>query len=129
MNKPKSAERKVHRKPEPRLSKLSRLLKRNFPDFYAEARFQVGNDDHFLYARFGQYLARSIASERAPRQKINKGFQVLNKMAEAANDDPYVRTLFVSGPLEAIVDAPQALAYARKRLSPTAQAYLDGLKE
>jgi hypothetical protein len=50
-------------------------------------------------------------------------------MAEAANDDPYVRTVLVSGPLEAIVDAPRALAYARKRLSPAAQAFLDGLKE
>jgi len=29
----------------PRLSKLSRLLKRNFPDFYAEARFQIGDDE------------------------------------------------------------------------------------
>ena len=125
----KSVERKVSRNSQPRLSKLSRLLKRNFPDFYAEARFQVGDDDQFLYARFGQYLARSIESERAPRQKINQAFQVLNKMAEAANDDPYVRTMFVSGPLEAIIDAPRALAYARKRLSPAAQAYLDGLKE
>ncbi len=113
----------------PGLSKLSRLLKRNFPDFYAEARFQVGDDEQFLYARFGQYLARSIESERAPKQKINKAFQVLNKMAEAANDDPYVRTLFVSGPLEAIIDAPRALARAREELSPAAQAYLDGLKE
>jgi len=113
----------------PRLTKLSRLLKRNFPDFYAEAKFQVGDDDQFLYARFGQYLARSIESDRATRTKINQGFNVLNKMAEAANDDPYVRTVLVSGPLEAIVDAPRALAYARKRLSPAAQAYLDGLME
>jgi hypothetical protein len=125
----RSVERKVSRKPEPGLSKLSRLLKRNFPDFYAEARFQLGDDDQFLYARFGQYLARSIESERALKQKINKAFQVLNKMAEASNDDPYVRTLFVSGPLEAIIDAPRALARAREELSPTAQAYLDGLKE
>jgi hypothetical protein len=113
----------------PRLTKLSRLLQRNFPDFYAEAKFQVGDDDQFLYARFGQYLARSIESDRAPRAKINQGFNVLNKMAEAANDDPYVRTVLVSGPLEAIVDAPRALAYARKKLSPAAQAYLDGLME
>jgi len=117
------------RSEKPRLTKLSRLLQRNFPDFYAEAKFQVGDDEQFLYARFGQYLARSIESDRAPKQKINQGFQVLNKMAEAANDDPYVRTVLVSGPLEAIVDAPRALAYARKRLSPAAQAYLDGLKE
>ena len=113
----------------PRLSKLSRLLKRNFPDFYAEARFQVGDDEQFLYARFGQYLARSIETDRAPRLKINQGFAVLNNMAEAANGDPCVRSMFVSGPLEAIIDAPRALAYARKRLSPAAQAYLDGLKE
>lgn len=117
------------RSDKPRLTKLSRLLQRNFPDFYAEAKFQVGDDDQFLYARFGQYLARSIETDRAPRAKINQGFNVLNKMAEAANDDPYVRTMLVSGPLEAIVDAPRALAYARKKLSPAAQAYLDGLKE
>ena len=117
------------RSAKPRLTKLSRLLKRNFPDFYAEAKFQVGDDDQSLYARFGQYLARSIETARAPKQKINQGFNVLNKMAEAANDDPYVRTVFVSGPLEAIVDAPRALAYARMKLSPVAQAYLDGLKE
>jgi hypothetical protein len=129
MKKLKSVERQVLREPKPRLSKLSELLKRHFPDFYTEVRFQVGDDEQFLYARFGQYLARSIESERGSKQKINKGFQVLNKMAEAANDDPCVRSMFVSGPMEAIIDAPRALAYARKRLSATAQAFLDGLKE
>ena len=44
--------------PGPSLQRLNDYLERNFPDFFAEARFQVGDDDYFLYARFGQYLAR-----------------------------------------------------------------------
>src|SRR5439155_389151 len=48
-----------------RLQRLNEYLERNFPDFFAEARFQVGNDDYFLYARFGQYLARTIEQNRA----------------------------------------------------------------
>ena len=43
-----------------RLQSVNQYLEKNFPDFFAEARFQVGDDDYFLYARFGQYLARSI---------------------------------------------------------------------
>src|ERR1700733_9395362 len=38
--------------PKPRLQRLNDYLERNFPDFFAEARFQVGDDDYFLYARF-----------------------------------------------------------------------------
>ena len=44
--------------PGPRLQKLNEYLEKNFPDFFAEARFQVGDDDYFLFSRFGQYLAR-----------------------------------------------------------------------
>lgn len=58
----------------PRLLEVNRYLEQNFPDFFAEARFQVGDDDYFLYARFGQYLARSIESRRATRSKIYRGF-------------------------------------------------------
>ena len=78
----------------------------------------MGEDDYFLYARFGQYLARAIEKHRAPRNKINRGFTVLNKMARASAKDPGIRQMLVSGPLEYIVDAPKARALARKRLSP-----------
>ena len=115
--------------PGPRLHRVNDYLARNFPDFFAEARFQVGNDDYFLYSRFGQYLARSIESRRVPRDKINRGFTVLNKMARVSANDPAVRQMFVSGPLEHIVDAPKAHALARKRLSPVAQGYLESLCE
>jgi hypothetical protein len=115
--------------PGPRLLKLNQYLEKNFPDFFAEARFQVGEDDYFLYARFGQYLARAIEKSRAPRDKINRGFTVLNKMARASAKDPAVRQILVSGPLEYIVDAPKARALARKRLSPVAQGYLESLCE
>jgi len=115
--------------PGPRLLKLNQYLEKNFPDFFAEARFQVGEDDYFLYARFGQYLARAIEKSRAPRDKINRGFTVLNKMARASAKDPAVRQILVSGPLEYIVDAPKARALARKRLSPVAQGYLASLCE
>ena len=37
--------------------------------------------------------------------------------------------MLVSGPLEYIVDAPKARELARKRLSPTAQSYLESLCE
>jgi hypothetical protein len=104
-------------------------LKRNFPDFFDEARFHVGDDDYFLYSRFGQYLARSIEANRVPRDKIYRGFTVLNKMARVSATDPAVRRMLVSGPLEYIVDAPKAHALARKRLSQTAQGYLEGLCE
>jgi len=115
--------------PELRLQKLNQYLEKNFPDFFAEARFQVGNDDYFLYARFGQYLARTIENNRVPRDKINRGFTVLNKMARASTSDPGIRQMMVSGPLEYIVDAPKARALARKRLSPVAQGYMESLCE
>lgn len=115
--------------PEPRLHRVSQYLERNFPDFFAEARFQVGDDDYFLYARFGQYLARSIEQRRVPRDKIARGFTVLNKMARISTRDPGVRRMLVSGPLEYLVDAPKARALARKRLSPVAQGYMESLCE
>jgi hypothetical protein len=115
--------------PAPRLQKVNDYLQKNFPDFFAEARFQVGDDDYFLYARFGQYLARTIEHQRAPREKINRGFTVLNKMARASAKHPHIRQMLVSGPLEYIVDAPKARELARKRLSPVAQGYMESLCE
>ena len=115
--------------PGPRLLKVNQYLEKNFPDFFAEARFHVGDDDYFLYSRFGQYLARSIEQQRAPRSKINRGFTVLNKMAAASRKDPGVRRILVSGPLEYLVDAPRARAMAMKRLSPLAQGYMESLCE
>jgi hypothetical protein len=115
--------------PGPRLHRVNDYLARNFPDFFAEARFQVGNDDYFLYSRFGQYLARSIESRLVPRDKIYRGFTVLNKMARVSANDPAVRQMLVSGPLEQLVDVPAAHALARKRLSPVAQGYLESLCE
>src|ERR1700689_312542 len=112
--------------PEPPLRKVSDYLRRNFPDFFAEARFQVGDDDYFLYSRFGAYLARAIQHKRTPRGQINRGFPVFNKMARAAGQPPRIRQLLLSGPLEHIVDAPKGPALARKRLSPLAQGYLEG---
>jgi hypothetical protein len=115
--------------PRPPLQRVNQYLEKNFPDFFAEARFQVGDDDYFLYSRFGQYLARTIEQNRAPRQKINRGFTVLNKMARASARSPQIRQILVSGPLEYIVDAPKARALARKRLSVLAQGYLESLCE
>ena len=115
--------------PVPRLQRVSEYLEKNFPDFFAEARFQVGDDDYFLYARFGQYLARAIELKRTPLSKINRGFTVLNKMARASAKNPRIRQMMVSGPLEYIVDAPKARALARKRLSPVAQGYMESLCE
>jgi hypothetical protein len=115
--------------PGPSLRGVNSYLEKNFPDFFAEARFQIGDDDYFLYARFGQYLARSIEQNRAPRDKINRGFTVLNKMARASARHPRIRQMLVSGPLEYIVDAPKARALALKRLSPVAQGYLESLCE
>src|SRR3954469_5592836 len=83
-----------------RLLNVTQYLEKNFPDFFAEARFQVGDDDYFLYSRFGQYLARSIEQNRSPRQKINRGFTVLNKMARLSTKHPVVRGMMVTGPLE-----------------------------
>jgi hypothetical protein len=115
--------------PGPRLQRVSQYLEKNFPDFFAEARFQVGDDDYFLYARFGQYLARAIEQNRAPLSKINRGFTVLNKMARVSRKYPGIRQMLVSGPLEYIVDAPKARRLARKRLSAVAQGYLESLCE
>jgi len=115
--------------PGPSLRSVNSYLEKNFPDFFAEARFQVGDDDYFLYARFGQYLARTIEQNRASREKINRGFTVLNKMARASARHPRIRQMLVSGPLEYIVDAPKARALALKRLSPIAQGYLESLCE
>ena len=115
--------------PGPRLQRVNLYLEKNFPDFFAEARFHVGNDDYFLYSRFGQYLARSIESNRAPREKIHRGFTVLNKMARMSAKDPAVRRLLVTGPLEQLMDNPKARALARKHLSSVAQSYLEGLCE
>jgi hypothetical protein len=113
----------------PRMLKVNEYLEKNFPDFFAEARFQVGDDDYFLYSRFGQYLARSIEKKTTPRDKINRGFTVLNKMAALSRRDPTVRRMLVSGPLEYLVDAPRARAMAMKRLSPVAQGYMESLCE
>jgi hypothetical protein len=115
--------------PGPRLHHVNQYLEKNFPDFFAEARFQVGNDDYFLYSQFGQYLARSIESNRTPRDKIYRGFTVLNKMARVSASDPAVRRMLVTGPLEHIVDVPKARALALKRLSFLAQGYLESLCE
>jgi hypothetical protein len=117
------------RDPGPRLHTVNLYLEKNFPDFFAEARFQVGNDDYFLYARFGKYLASSIEHRRFKSDKISRGFTVLNKLARKAEHDPTVRHILVSGSLEEIVDEPKARAMARKRLSPVAQSYLEGLCE
>jgi hypothetical protein len=115
--------------PGPRLLRVSQYLEKNFPDFFAEARFQVGDDDFFLYSRFGQYLARVIETNRASAGKIARGFTVLNKMARASARNPLIRQILVTGPLEHIVDAPKARELARKRLSPVAQGYLESLCE
>jgi hypothetical protein len=115
--------------PQLRLQKVNQYLEKNFPDFFADARFHVGDDDYFLYARFGQYLARSIEHRRVPRDKINRGFTVLNKMARMSERDPHVRQMLVSGPLEYLIDTPSVRELARKRLSPVAQGYLESLCE
>jgi hypothetical protein len=115
--------------PGPRLHRINQYLEKNFPDFFAEARFHVGSDDYFLYSRFGQYLARSIEGNRTPRAKIARGFTVLNKMARMSARDPAVRHMLVTGPLEHLLDAPKARALARKRLSAVAQGYLESLCE
>jgi hypothetical protein len=112
-----------------RLQRLNDYLERNFPDFFAEARFQVGDDDYFLYARFGQYLARTIEQNRACPRTINRGFTLLNQMARASARHPRIRQMLVSGPLEYILDAPKARALAQKRLSAEARGYLDSLCE
>jgi hypothetical protein len=115
--------------PGPSLQRLNEYLERNFPDFFAEARFQVGDDDYFLYARFGQYLARIIEQNRASGRTISRGFTLLNQMARDSLRHPGIRQMLISGPLEYILDAPKARALARKRLSPAAQGYLESLCE
>jgi hypothetical protein len=115
--------------PGPRLQRLNQYLERNFPDFFAEARFQVGDDDYFLYARFGEYLARTIEQNRASGRTINRGFTLLNQMARASTRHPSIRHMLVSGPLEYIHDAPKARALAKQRLTPEAQGYLQSLCE
>lgn len=125
----KTRKASVKDEPGPRLLSVTQYLEKNFPDFFAEARFQVGDDDYFLYSRFGQYLARSIEQNRSPRHKINRGFTVLNKMARVSAKHPAVRGMMVSGPLEHIMDAPKARELARKRLSPVAQGMLESLCE
>jgi hypothetical protein len=115
--------------PGPRLQRLNEYLERNFPDFFAEARFQVGDDDYFLYARFGEYLARTIEQNRASGRTISRGFTLLNQMARASQRHPTIRQILISGPLEHIVDAPKARALAVKRLSPAAKGYLESLCE
>ena len=73
--------------PGPRLHSVNQYLEKNFPDFFAEARFHVGNDDYFLYARFGKYLASSIEHRRVSRDKIYRGFTVLNKLARLCHGE------------------------------------------
>jgi hypothetical protein len=114
---------------QPPLQRLNDYLEKNFPDFFAEARFQVGDDDYVLYARFGQYLARTIERNGASGRVVSRGFTLLNRMARAALRHPRIRQMLVSGPLEYIVDAPKARALALKRLSPAAQGYLESLCE
>ena len=126
---PRAARRARAEDPAADLRGVSQYLERNFPDFFAEARFHIGEDDYFLYARFGQYLAHVIEQNRLRREKIQRGFTVLNKMARASQRHPQIRQMLVSGPLEYIVDAPRARALARKHLSAAAQSYLDSLCE
>jgi hypothetical protein len=125
----KKCKASANSEPGPRLHSVNQYLEKNFPDFFAEARFHVGNDDYFLYSRFGQYLARSIENDRAPRAKIHRGFTVLNKMARVSARDPAVRRMLVTGPLEHLVDNPKARALALKHLSTVAQSYLESLCE
>ncbi|MDF3022351.1 MAG: hypothetical protein K0Q92_3654, partial [Steroidobacteraceae bacterium] len=113
----KKSVRSSDTEPGPRLHTVNLYLEKNFPDFFAEARFHVGNDDYFLYARFGKYLASSIEHRRFKSDKISRGFTVLNKLARKAEHDPQVRHILVSGPLEEIVDEPKAREMALKRLS------------
>ena len=112
-----------------RLQRLNEYLERHFPDFFAEARFQVGDDDYFLYARFGEYLARTIEQNRASGRTISRGFTLLNQMARDSARHPRIRQMLVTGPLEYLLDAPKARELARKRLTPEAQVYLESLRE
>ena len=102
--------------PGPRLLSVTQYLEKNFPDFFAEARFQVGNDDYYLYSRFGQYLARSIEQNRTPRDKINRGFTVLNKMARVSARHPAVRGTYVRDPDIPLRDPADATAPATSQV-------------
>jgi len=83
------------------------VSRKEFPRFFAEARFQVGNDDYFLYSRFGSTWPVP-SNPGAPRAtKIYRAFTVLNKMARVSARDPAVRRMLVTGPLEHIADAPR----------------------
>ena len=115
--------------PTPRLRQLNAYLQRYFPELFAEVRFQAGQDDFFLYARFGQYLARVIEHDRAGERTIRRGFTLLNQMARAAARHPRIRELLLSGPLEYFLDAPRARTLANERLSPAARGYLASLCE
>jgi len=115
--------------PGPRLQRLNDYLEKNFPDFFAEARFHAGDDDYFLYARFGQYLARVIEHNRAGGNIIRRGFTFLNRMARDSARDPCIRQMLICGPLEYLMDTPKARALARERLCPEAQGYLESLCE
>lgn len=114
---------------EPTLQQLNHYLEENFPDFFAEARFQVGDDDYSIFVCFGQYLAQAIEQNRASARTITRGFALLNNMAAMAHRNPQMRKLLVLGALEYIFDAPKARALARVRLSPEAQGYLESLCE
>src|SRR5262249_16600319 len=116
------------------LKQLNAYLERNFPEFFAEVRFQAGEDDYFLYARFGQYLARVIEHNRAGERTIRPGFTLLNhtpptRTARAPPRPPGARRLLPSGPLDSFVAAPKARRLAGERLSPAAQGYLESLCE
>src|SRR5580698_10645821 len=112
-----------------RLQRLNVYLEKNFPDFFAEVRFQAGDDDYALYARFGQYLARTIERDRAGSHLIRRGFTVINRMARESQRHPRIREMLVSGPLEYLMDTPRARALAQRRLSPAARSYLASLIE
>jgi hypothetical protein len=50
-------------------------------------------------------------------------------MARMSARYPHIRQMFISGPLEFIVDAPKARALALQQLSPVAQGYMASLCE
>jgi len=103
------------------------IISRRIPRFFAEARFHIGDDDYYLYSRFGQYLARSIEANRVPAKRLSR-FHCPEQMARVSARDPAVRRMLVSGPLEYIVDAPKLTRW-RAELSAVAQGYLESLCE
>ena len=103
-------QRKVSTDSDPRLrlQRLNEYLQRNFPDFFAEARFQVGDDDYFLYARFGQYLARIIEQTLAvfePRLKKVKVAQL-----ESTSGAQHVLRFQIEGLLD-MDPAPELISF------------------